>query len=142
MEPLTRALTCLGIHIDIDGNTLSIGSAKLKKIYANCLAASKKTTLSRKAREASVYPQMCTFGQNLRQNCQAKKHHLDSGFRKDIEWCISFLTRFNGVTCLRRESIPHFDLDASLTGLGGTWSNRAYVTPVLGVPGFQLRIAH
>ena len=48
-------------------------------------------------------------------------------------------------TYLRRESIPHFDslhLDTSLTGLWGTWNNRVYATPVLGIPGFQLRIVH
>ena len=81
----------------------------------------------------------------FRENCNAKKIHLDSGFHKDIKWFIAFLPKFNGVAYIRREAIPHCDtihLDASLTGLGGTWGNRVYSTPVLGIPGFQLKIVH
>ena len=156
--PPTRALTCLGIHIDIAANTLSIDSDKLRHIYMECIHASKKTTLSRKAMQSLLwkllYLHKCvlparTFINRIldlfRRNSQARKIHLDSGFHKDIQWFISFLPNFNGVTYLRKTSIPHFDslhLDASLTGLGGTWSNRVYATPVLSVPGFNLGIVH
>ena len=81
----------------------------------------------------------------FRRNFQSKKIHLDSGLHKDIQWFISFLPTFNGVTYIRKGSIPHFDslyLDASLTGLGGTWSNIVYAAPVLGIPGFKLGIVH
>ena len=33
----TRVLTCLGIHVDEAGNTLSIDSDKLKQIYMECI---------------------------------------------------------------------------------------------------------
>ena len=156
--PPTRALTCLGIHIDIAGNTLSIDSDKLKQIYMECIHASKKTTLTRKAMQSLLgkflYIHQCVLPARafinrildlFRRNSQAKKIHLDSCFHKDIQWFISFLLTFNGVTYLRKVSIPHFyslHLDASFTGLGGTWSNRVYATPVLGIPGFHLGIVH
>ena len=80
-------------------------------------------------RETTIYLPAKTFINRIldlfRRN-QAKKIHLDSGFHKDTP-------------------IPHFDslhLDASLTGLGVIWSNRVYATPVLGIPGCQLRIVH
>ena len=44
----TRRLTCLGISIDLDANTLSIEQNKLEEIYAECLQASTKTYLTRK----------------------------------------------------------------------------------------------
>ena len=153
-----RALIFLGINIDIAGNTLSIDSDKLKQIYKECIHASKKTTLSRKAMQSILgkllYIHKCvlparTFINRVldlfRHNCQAKRIHLGSGFHKDIPWFISFLPTFNGVTYLKKVSIPHFDslhFDASLTGLGGTWSNKVYVTPVLGIPGFHLGVVH
>ena len=132
--PPTRALTCLAIHIDIAGNTLSINSNKLKQIYMECIHGSKKTTLTRKAMQSLLgkllYLHKCvlparTFINRIldlfRHNSQGRKIHLDSGFHQDIQWFISFLPTFNGVTYLRKVSIPHFDslyLDASLTGLG------------------------
>ena len=44
----TKRLTCLGIDIDIENNTLSISEEKLKAIYAECLEVSTKTVLSRR----------------------------------------------------------------------------------------------
>ena len=41
--PPTKRLSCLGIHIDIAGNTLSIDSQKLQQIYKECTHASTKT---------------------------------------------------------------------------------------------------
>ena len=153
-----QALTFLGIQIDIAGNTLSIDSDKLKQIYMEYIHASKKTTLSRKAMQSLLgkllYIHNCVLSARtfinrildlFRRNYQAKKIHLDSGFYNYIQWFISFLPTFNGVTYLRKVSIPHFDslhLDASLTRLGDTWSNSVYATPVLGIPGFQLGIVH
>ena len=154
----TRALTCLGIHIDIAANTLSIEGTKLQQIFDEYIRANQKSTISRKAMQSLLgkllYLHKCvlparTFINRIlnlfRKNCNAKKIRLDSGFHKDVEWFISFLPKFNGDTYIRREAIPHCDtihLDASLTGLGGTWGNRVYSTPVLGIPGFHLKIVH
>ena len=46
--PPIRRLTCLGISIDLDANTLSIKHNKLQEIYAECLQVSTKTHLTRK----------------------------------------------------------------------------------------------
>ena len=36
-SPPTRSLTCLGITIDLDSNSLSIDKDKLEEIYAECI---------------------------------------------------------------------------------------------------------
>ena len=137
---------------------MRIDRDNLSQIYLECIHASKKTTPSRKAMQSLLgkllYIHKCVLPARafinrildlFRRNFQAKKIHQDSGFHKDIQWFISFLSTFNGVTYLRKVSIPHFDslhLDASLTGLRGTWSNRVYATPARSVPGFKLGIVH
>ena len=50
--PPTRALTRLGINIDIAYNTLSINHMKLQAIHEECTVVYNKTLL--------VYTQMCT----------------------------------------------------------------------------------
>ena len=47
-KPPCRALTCLGIHIDINNNTLSIDKAKMQEIHQECLTVRTKTMLTRK----------------------------------------------------------------------------------------------
>ena len=49
LTPPSKRITCLGIDIDIDNNTMSIAQDKVKAIYADCLAVSKKTVLSKQA---------------------------------------------------------------------------------------------
>ena len=49
LTPPSKRITCLGIDIDIENNTMSIAQNKVKAIYAECLAVSKKTVLSKQA---------------------------------------------------------------------------------------------
>ena len=44
--PCTR-LTCLGIDVNIDTNTISMGQEKIEAIYGECLQANSKTKLSK-----------------------------------------------------------------------------------------------
>ena len=63
----------------------------------------------------------------------------------DIEWFITFLPHFNGVTFFKKVPISDnhtLHLDASLTGMGAVWSNRVYSTPVFQIPNFELKIVH
>ena len=45
-SPPTRSLTCLGITIDLDNNSLSIDKDKLEEIYAECIKVRSKHTIS------------------------------------------------------------------------------------------------
>ena len=47
--PPCRALTCLGIKIDIDKNTLSIDPDKLTSIYAECQTVTNRCHLTKRA---------------------------------------------------------------------------------------------
>ena len=46
--PPTRTLTCLGICINLDTNTLSIDAEKIGAIYDHCINTLTKTTISKK----------------------------------------------------------------------------------------------
>ena len=54
LTPPSKQLTCLGIDIDINNNTMSIAQDKGKAIYAECLAVSNKAVLSKQAFQ-SIY---------------------------------------------------------------------------------------
>ena len=49
LTPPTKQITCLGIDIDINNNTMSIAQDKGKAIYVECLAVSNITSLSKQA---------------------------------------------------------------------------------------------
>ena len=128
--PPTRALTCLGIRIDVASNTLSIDGQKLHHIYKECIHVSTKTHVSKKAMQSLLgkllyLPARAFINRILdlfRTNCRAKKIRLNDGFHKDIQWFLTFLPKFNGFTYIKREPILNCDtlhLDASVTGLGG-----------------------
>ena len=48
-NPPCKALTCLGIHIDLASNVLSIDQEKLQAIYLECLKTRSAKSLSKKA---------------------------------------------------------------------------------------------
>ena len=54
-----RKLTCLGIQIDLDANTLSIHPEKLHSIHAECLTTSSKRQLTKTAFQ-SLLASYCT----------------------------------------------------------------------------------
>ena len=47
MSPHTRTLTCLGITIDLDKNSIHIEKSKIEEIYNECLLTKFKTSLTR-----------------------------------------------------------------------------------------------
>ena len=63
LTPPTKELTCLGININIDTNTMSIAEDKLQAIYAECVAVNNKNSLSKHAYQSLlgklVYIQKC-----------------------------------------------------------------------------------
>ena len=80
----------------------------------------------------------------FRKNYDNRKIHLTVEFFQDIDWFKSFLPTFNGVTFFLKQKVISgtHHLDASLTGLGGIWTNRVYSTPVHPIPNFDLTIVH
>ena len=156
--PPCTSVTCLGIIIDIFNNTLSIDHNKLSSIYHECTRVRTKKYLTTKSYQSLlgklIYIHKCviparTFINRIlalyRENSHKKRIRLTADFMADIEWFITFLPHFNGVTFFKKVPISDnhtLHLDASLTGMGAVWSNRVYSTPVFQIPNFELKIVH
>ena len=85
---------------------------------------------------------MLTF---LRKNAHSNKITLDREIFQDLNWFLTFLPQFNGITCINKAIIAEdhtLHVDASLTGLGGVWSNRIYASPIIQLTCFDLKIVH
>ena len=81
----------------------------------------------------------------LRENADSSKIKLTQEFFRDLAWFLAFLPKFNRITYIRKDPKPFdhtFHVDASLTGLGGIWSNRVYAIPVIPLVHFHLKIVH
>ena len=156
--PPCKALTCSGIHIDIDKSSLSIDHDKLKAIHTECFHVCSKKYLSRRSFQSLlgklIYLHKCvvparTFVNRIlqlfRENFHKKKTYLTSEFFKDIAWFQAFLPHFNGTTKFDKPGAHGSNsvcLDACLTGIGAVWHDRVYAAPVLSIPGFVLKIVH
>ena len=153
-----RALTCLGIKIDLDQNTLSIGPDKLASIYAECKSVVDRRHLTKRAFQSLLgkllYLHKCvsparTFINRmlaLFRSASNKRHiHLNSEFYKDLAWFLAFLPQFNGITYINKPNLLYnhtLHVDASLTGMEGVWNNQVYATPIFDIYGMDLKIVH
>ena len=75
----------------------------------------------------------------------AERIHLTGEFYQDLDWFITFLPHFNGVTYISRKPIDDaqsLHLDACLTGMGAMWRDRVYATAIVQIPNFILTIVH
>ena len=158
LTPPTKRLTCLGIDINIDNNTMSISEDKLRSIHEECIRVSTKKCLSRRAFQSLLgkllYIQKCVKPSHVflnrilalyRANSHLHKIYLSSDFHKDIAWFLTFLPSFNGVSYLKKnavDSVQSLYLDACLTGMGGVWRDRVYATPIHNMMGVDLKIVH
>ena len=158
LTPPTKKLSCLGIDIDIDNNTMSIAEDKLKEIYAECIKVSTKTVISKRhyqsllgkllyihkcVRPARVFVNriLATF----RANASSRSIHLSEDFQKDIQWFLTFLPAYNGVSYICKQLVDvhqSLHLDASLTGMGAVWKDRVYATPIHNCADLDLKIIH
>ena len=144
--PPYKALTCLGIHVDIVNSSLSIDQAKLHAIHSECVQVSNKKYLSKKSFQSLlgklIYLHKCvvpakTFVNRILQLCRDNFHnkriYLTSEFFKDIAWFQVFLLHFNGTTKFDKPWVKGSNslcLDACLTGVGAVWNNRVCSAPV------------
>ena len=158
LTPPTKRITCLGIDIDVDNNTMSIAQDKVKDIHTECLAVSKKTFLTKQAFQSLlgklIYIQKCVKPSRVfinrildlfRTNAHLRKIRLTPDFHKDLQWFIAFLPSFNGISYIKKSKVDDNQslfLDACLTGMGAVWRDRVYATPIHNCPDLKLTIVH
>ena len=153
--PLAKAITCLGINIDLESNILSTDQEKLAAIHIECGQIKDKKCLTKRGFQSlldkllylhkCVRPSRIFFYRMLklfRDNHGAKRIPLTEEFHRDLQWFFIFLPKFNGVTYIDKPEIPEnrtLYIDACLTGLGGVWGQQVYVSPIIGK---TLKIVH
>ena len=156
VTPPTRVLTCLGITIDLDNNSLSIEHSKMNEMFEECILVSKKSTLTKKQFQSLLakllYLHKCIKPARIfvnrilsvfRDNSHKNRINLTQDFHKDVEWFINFLPLFSGSTKIFKEEVSHINflhIDACLTGVGGVWNNRVYSAPIPTFVGLDLNI--
>ena len=132
--PPCKALTCLGIQINLKTRTLTIDPKKLRAIHDECNLTRHKKHLSRKAFQSLLgkllYVHKCvrparTFVNRMlslfKSSYDHKRIKLTTEFYQDLNWFLQFLPQFNGTVILKKSHIDgdEVHIDASLTGLGG-----------------------
>ena len=156
--PPTRTLTCLGITIDLDNNSLSIEKSKLKEIYTKCIQVRSKSTLTRRKfqslLEKLIYlhkvikPARIFVNRILslfRDSRNSKKIKLTTEFFMDIDWFLTFIPKFSGSAKIFKPNIEKaasLRIDACLTGVGGIWNDRVYAALVPTFVNFEPTITH
>ena len=158
LTPPTKRLTCLGIDFDIENNIMSISKDKLEAIYAECTEVSTKTSLLKRKYQSLLgkllYVQRCVkparvfinrLLANFRINSHLKTIPLSDDFYKDIQWFLTFLPSYNGISYIQKpklDSGQSLYLDACLTGMEAVWRDRVYATPIHNCGGLDLKIIH
>ena len=158
LTPPTKHLTCLGIDFDIENNIISISKDKLEAIYAECVEVSTKTSLLKRKYQSLLgkllYIQKCVkparvfinrLLANFRINSHLKTIPLSDDFHKDIQWFLTFLPGYNGISYIQKQKLDSGQslyLDACLTGMGAVWRDRVYATPIHNCGGLDLKIIH
>ena len=143
LTPPTKRLTCLGIEVDIEANGLRIAHDKLHEIHQECLQVLQKMDLSKRQYKSLLgkllYIQKCVKLSHIfvnrilsifRSHSTAKRIHLTGEFYQDLDWFITFLPYFNGVTYISKKPIDDaqsLHLDAGLTGMGAVWRDRMFM---------------
>ena len=156
--PTCRALTCLGIKINLDENIISTDPDKLASSYAECQIVANRRHLTKRAFPfllgELLYLHKCvipahTFINRMlalfRDKSNKRRIYLTSEFHKNLAWFLIFLPQFNGITCIKKPDIPYNDtlhVDASLTGLGGVWNNQVFAALIFDIYGIDLKIVH
>ena len=131
---------------------------KLQAIYDECVRVRKSKYLSKRSFQSLLgkllYIQKCVKPSRIfvnrvlalfRQNSHSNRIHLTSDFYKDIDWFLTFLPSYNGISFIRKNAVdPNLALylDACLTGMGAVWRDRVYATPIQNLGGFNLKIVH
>ena len=143
VAPCTKAI-CLGVEIDTVQKTIAIPEDKMRRIEDILQEWKSKTFASRQQLQSLLgnllYIHKCvrparTFVnrmlQLLRDNYDKKSISLTHDFRRDLRWFVKFVRSYNGTSYFDHKSIEaSIELDACLTGFGGSWGNCVYHVPI------------
>ena len=78
------------------------------------------------------------------QNPHINKFPVSKEMKQDMQWFLTFLPQFNGVSILKKSPFKErhtLHIDASLMGLGGLGEN-VYSTSIYTIPGFSMGIVY
>ena len=158
LSPPTRTLTCLGVTIDLDKNSIYIEKSKMEDIYNECILTRSKKCLTRHQFQSLlgklIYLHKCVKPARIfvnrilslfRENPRAKRINPTPEFFMDLDWFISFLPKFSGSSKIFKSDIREMNslhVDACMTGIGGIWNGRVYAAPVPTYVDFQPNITH
>ena len=136
-KPFTQ-LNCLGIIVNTKEFTVSIPKPKIQEIMNTCNGWRHKTHCTKHQLQSllgsllyiSKCVKMSRFFLNrlldvLRSREDNSKVPLTLEAKRDINWFIQFLPKFNGVISFDHRPInAAIELDASLQGLGTRWGTK------------------
>ena len=134
----------MGIVVNVKECTFSIPTDKLDEVWCLCSEMFLRDKLSRRELQTLLgkllYISRCVKGARIYINrllALLRRHQActniipDEGFYLDLYWFISFLKHFNGMVTFHKQSVSEtIFVDATLTGIGGSWGNRAYSTSI------------
>ena len=137
----TTCMECLGIVVDSVHQTLSIPSSKVLEILKKCQQCLALKQISKKGLQSligslmfvhkAVRPARLFTNMLLSQLRQmtTKKIPVCCDMRRDIQWFITFLEKYNGKSQYAHVPLDNTDvveLDASLSGMGARFNNQVY----------------
>ena len=135
---------------------MSISKDKLEAIYVECIEVNTKTSLSKckyqsllgkhlyiqkfvKIARVFINRLLAVF----RNNSHLKTIHLSDEFHRDIQWFLTFLPAYNGISYVQKEKMDSSQSlyhDAGLTGIGTVSRNRVYATLIHNCGDFDLKL--
>ena len=123
---------------------MRIPDEKLHIIMKRCIEWAQKQSCSKRDLQSFLgsllYVSKCVKSSRIflsRMLDTLRDHHfkntivLDAEFHKDVNWFKQFLFQFNGTTFFNKSPITAtIELDACLTGLGGSFGDLVYTLPI------------
>ena len=142
--PPSTEVVCLGILINTVNKTISIPPEKLQEIKNMCEKWKYKKSCSRTQLQSLLgsllYITKCVrparsflnrMLQVLRENAHGFNFSLSSIFHQDLNWFLTFLQQYNGVTYFDHKTVDfEVHLDASLSGFGANFGPMVYALPL------------
>ena len=133
-------VTCLGIDIDTKQFTVSIPPEKTAEILTECQSWADKQECTKRQLQSLLgkllYITKCVRLSRpflnrmldlLRSLDKLSKILLTIDFKRDLNWFLEFIPKFNGIAFIFHHPITEeIELDASLQGLGARWGSQVY----------------
>ena len=143
VTPATK-VTCLGVDIDTEQFTVSIPPEKTAEILTECKAWVNKQECTKRKLQSLLgkllYITKCVRLSRpflnrmldlLRSSDKQTKITLTTEFRRDLNWFLEFIPKFNGKAFISNNPVmEEIELDASHRGLGARWGSHVYSIPI------------